>query len=216
MRYKLVCFDLDGTLIDETESIWITLYEHLGVDLKEAAITANRFYAGEISYEEWCKSDLRLLKEHKLNTGSFKEIAAKLKVMQGAHETLKQLKEKGIKLAVISGSVDTIFDLLFPSHPFDYVFINKLVFDDYGNVQDIIPTDYDCDKKGKGLKRIAETEGISTKECVFVGDYKNDISIAKEAGLSIAFNSKSEELNSVSDVVIKEKDLSLILDHILF
>ncbi len=42
----------------------------------------------------------------------------------------------------------------------------------------------------------------------------NDIEIAKLAGFSIAFNSKSEELNEVSDVVIEKKDLREILEYL--
>ena len=32
MKYKLACFDLDGTIIDETIYIWQTIHEHLATD----------------------------------------------------------------------------------------------------------------------------------------------------------------------------------------
>ena len=49
---------------------------------------------------------------------------------------------------------------------------------------------------------------------MFVGDHDNDVEIAKTAGFSIAFNSKSEKLNDAVDVVIRKKDLKEILNYI--
>jgi phosphoserine phosphatase len=214
-NYKLVCFDLDGTLIDETEYIWLTIYEHLGVDLKETQKVAKKFWAKEITYPEWCISDLNFLKQKKMHLKHFQEIAKKLKVMNGAIETITELKKKGIKIAVISGSLDIMVDLLFPQNTFDYLLVNKIVFDKEGFVEDLIPTKYDCDEKGAGLLMLCKKEKISTRGCVFIGDNKNDISAAKAAGLAVSFNSKSAELDSSCNVVIKEKDLRKALKHVI-
>ena len=213
MKYKLVCFDLDGTLIDDTEYIWLTIYDYLGVQ-EEARKYAKKFRSGEITYEEWCKNDLRLLTENKMNLTDLKKISENLKVMKGANETLSELRKKGYKLAVISGSIETMVDILFPNRPFDYVFINKLKFDKDGYIAGLIPTKYDEKEKATGLKKIAELEKIPLSECVFIGDNKNDIHVAKIAGLGISFNSKSVELDKVCRAVIKEKDLRLALKYI--
>ena len=71
------------------------------------------------------------------------------------------------------------------------------------------------DGKALALKKIAERENISLSECVFVGDYLNDLKIIKEAGLGIAFNCNYEELKRAADVVIEKKDLREILRYIL-
>jgi phosphoserine phosphatase len=150
-----------------------------------------------------------------MHLDDFKEIAKKLKVMRGAIKTITELKKQGIKIAVVSGSIDIMVDLLFPKDIFDYLLINKIIFNKQGFVQDIIPTKYDCDEKATGLLMLCKKENISTEKCVFIGDNKNDISAAKTAGLAISFNSKSTELDSICKVVIKEKDLSIILKHII-
>ena len=67
----------------------------------------------------------------------------------------------------------------------------------------------------KALKQIAEREKIKLEECVFVGDHDNDLKIAEEAGLSIAFNAHSEELKKVANVVVAKKDLREILKYVL-
>jgi phosphoserine phosphatase len=215
MNYKLVCFDLDGTLIDETEYIWLNIYEHIGVNINETKKVAKKFWAKEITYEEWCQSDLNFMKERKTHKKHFQEIAKKLKVMDGALETIAELKKKGIRIAVISGSVDIMVELLFPKNTFDYLLINKLIFDKEGCVKDLIPTEYDCDEKATGLLMLCKKEKISVNECVFIGDNKNDIAAAKAAGLSISFNSKSVELDGICKAIIRIKDLRETLKYIV-
>ena len=70
------------------------------------------------------------------------------------------------------------------------------------------------DAKALALRKIAEREGISLKECIFVGDYLNDMKIMQEAGLGIAFNCVHEELRKVAQVCIDIKDLREILKYI--
>jgi len=47
------------------------------------------------------------------------------------------------------------------------------------------------------------------------GDHHNDVTIAKIAGLSIAFDAKNEELRRTADVVIDRKDLREVLKYIV-
>jgi len=117
----------------------------------------------EITYDEWCQSDLNFLKEKKAHKKHFQEIAEKLKVMNGAIDTITALKKKGIKIAVISGSVDVMVELMFPKNAFDYLLINKLIFDKEGFVKEIVPTEYDCDEKATGLLMLCKKEKISAK-----------------------------------------------------
>ncbi len=136
--------------------------------------------------------------------------------MKGAKETINELKKKRLKLAIISGSLNIVLEHLFPNYKkyFDYVLINKIFFDKKGKISRTNFTAYDEEKKILGLKKIAKNEKIKLEKCVFVGDHKNDVHIAKESGLSISFNSKSKELDKVCDIVIKKKDLREVLKYI--
>ena len=62
---------------------------------------------------------------------------------------------------------------------------------------------------------IAEREKISLKDCVFVGDYLNDVKVLQEAGLGIAFNCEHDQVKQAADVVIEKKDLREVLKYIL-
>ena len=98
---------------------------------------------------------------------------------------------------------------------FDDVFLSRIYFDEKGNISKVDATEFDMDGKAIALRKIAERENISLKECVFVGDYLNDLKTIKEAGLGIAFNCNYDKVRKAADVVIEKKDLREILGHIL-
>ena len=217
MNYKLVCFDLDGTIIDKTIFIWHTLHDALGTSKEWRQKGIDDYESGKITYAEWAKHDIEGWKKVGATKQKIKEALKPLKLMNGAKEVLETLKKQGIKLALISGSINTALEHVIPNYKdyFDYVFINNVIYDEQGNVQDIEATKYDLKHKASGLKLIAEKENIDVKDCVFIGDHHNDIHIAELAGLSIAFNCKSDALAQIADHLIMEKDLRLILPHII-
>src|SRR3989344_5720156 len=98
---------------------------------------------------------------------------------------------------------------------FEDVFLSRIYFDENGKIAKVEATEFDIEKKADALKMIAKREKISLKECVFVGDYLNDIKVMQEAGLGIAFNCQHEEVKKAADVVIEKKDLREILPHII-
>lgn len=217
MKYKLVCFDLDGTVIDDIVFIWNNIHDALKTDKEARREAMDDFHDGKISYAQWAEHDLMLWK----NAGATKQIMLNaikdVQLIPGARETLTELKNRGIILAVISGSLDFALEKVLPDHKhfFKDVYINRAVFDKDGAVIDLIATKYDFERKADALKEIAERECIPLSEVVYVGDNYNDVKAAEAAGLSIAFNCKSEELATIADVVIKKKDLREILPLIL-
>lgn len=216
-KYKLVCFDVDGTLIDNITFSWQVFHDYFQTDRHIREDAKNAFFNGKISYLQWAEHGINLWREKNAKKEDFFKAANHLRLMKGAMETLNKLKEKGFKLAIISGSLDIILEKFIPNYDkfFDYVFISRIYFDKMGFISKIQATEFDMDAKALALKKIAGKEKISLKECVFVGDYLNDIKIIQEAGLGIAFNCKHEELKNVADVVIEKKDLREILRYVL-
>ena len=216
-KYKLVCFDVDGTLIDNVKFSWQIFHDYFQTDMHRRDDAKIKFFDGKITYKEWAEHDINLWRERNAKKRDFFMAIEHLHLMEGAMETLQELKKHKIKLAIISGSLNVMIEKFMPNYRdfFDDIFLSWIHFDYDGNIIKIDATEYDMDGKALALKKIAEREKISLRECVFVGDYLNDMKIMQEAGLGIAFNCEHDELRKAADVVIEKKDLREILKLIL-
>jgi len=216
-KYKLVCFDVDGTLIDNVKFSWQVFHDYFQTDKHKREDAKKKFFDGEITYLQWAEHDINMWKEKNAKKKDFFNAMKHLKLMEGAIETLNELKKRGFKLAIISGSLNIILEKFIPNYEefFDDVFLSRIYFDENGSINKVEATEFDMDAKALALKKIAEREKISLGECVFIGDYLNDMKIMQEAGLGIAFNCKHDELKKVADVVVEKKDLREILKYTL-
>ena len=104
MPYKLVCFDIDGTLIDNVTSAWQLFHDHFRIDPQKRARARDDFYAGKITYCEWAEHDVALWIAQGATRERMIQAVTSLCVMKGALTAIGRLREKGIMLAVISGS----------------------------------------------------------------------------------------------------------------
>lgn len=218
-KYKLVCFDVDGTLATgpNGNSYWETL--HTVIEGERGKATQKErvdlFRKGKIDYERWVDMDVGGFKDGSFTKADFERVARTHVLLPGARETVLELHRHGYKLAVISGSLNILIDTLFHDHPFDNVFVNEIMFGEDGKIASWKATVLDEGSKHKALHAICEREGIPLSEAVFVGNGDNDIDILKEAGLGIAFCPNSKKVEEAADIVVKKKDLREILPHIL-
>ncbi len=209
----LICFDVDGTLVDDTVFIWQTLHEAIGTDPEERQQWANAFWNKKITYSEWAQKDIDMWCQKGVQRSDIINHTKSLKPMKGAHETLRLLYEEGHILGVISGSLDIVLDAVFPDckNLFTHVYLNHLIFDDSDALVGIRSTPYDIEHKADGLHEMARQTGISMQDTVFIGDNFNDVSVANAAGMSIAFNCKSFELEKAATYTTSGKDLRVVL-----
>src|SRR3989338_4204074 len=142
-RYKLVCFDVDGTLIDNVKFSWNLFHEYFQTDAHRREDARNNFFNGNISYLQWAEHDISMWKEKNARKEDFFKALESLKLMNGAMETLQELKKNGIKLAIISGSLNVVLEKFIPNHSefFDNVFLRKIYFDAEGNIEKVDATE---------------------------------------------------------------------------
>lgn len=212
-KYKLIAFDVDGTLIDcpTRQVIWQLLNCHFGGDPTVNARHFAAYMRGEMTYAEWVALDVELWRRAGATREDIIEVITKqLTPVTGAQETLLALKERGYKLAVISGTLDLTLEILFPNHPFSEVYTNRLWFDAQGHIAGWEATPYDMEGKAQALREIAARWQVPLEQTVFVGDNINDLQVMKIAGLAVAFEPKDPKVAQAAHQVLL-KDMQGLL-----
>lgn len=182
---RLVCFDMDSTLI-QTEVI-VELAKRHGVGDKVHEITEAAM-RGEIDFNESFIQRVALLKG--LSEDVMQDIAVNLPITEGADILFKTLKKYGFKTAILSGGFTYFAKYLQHKFDIDYVFANNLEIKN-GKLTgkhegDIV----NAQMKAEWLKKIAFKEDIHLQQVVAVGDGANDLPMINLAGLGIAFHAK--------------------------
>jgi phosphoserine phosphatase len=216
-RFDLVAFDVDGTLVHHPndKTIWEVLNLRFTGSDDQNAERWEQYKRGTLSYADWVALDIEGWRAAGATRESLLSDLDGLTLVDGARETLAELKGRGMRLAVISGTLDVLLDTLFPDHPFDEVYTNRIAFGEDGSIASWVATPFDMDGKGVALRAIAMREGIDLSRTAFVGDHANDVPAARLAGRAIAFNPKSVELEQAAHAIVRSKDLRDILPHIV-
>lgn len=213
-RHRLVAFDVDGTLVSSRDGkvVWQLLNQRFGATDQEEQRRFKAYLRREISYAEWVDLDIGEWREAGATRAQMEEVIREhLFLVPGAREALDSLRQRGYRLAVISGTLDLTLELLFPSHPFEAVFTNRIWFDAQGRILRWAATPFDMDGKARGLEELARTLAIPLVETAYVGDNINDIQVLEAAGLAIAFEPKHPSVTEAADHVV-EGDLRGLLD----
>jgi len=216
-RFDLVAFDVDGTLVHHAEdkTVWEVVNRRFTGSDDQNVLRWELYRSGKLSYAEWVALDITSWRDAGATREMITACFGALTLVDGARETLHELKARGVRLAVISGTLDLMLDTLFPDHPFDEVYTNRIVFDGDGRIEHWHATPFDMEGKGVALRSIALREDIPLARCAFVGDHANDLAAARLAGFSIAFNPKSAELEAAASAVVHSRDLRDILPHLI-
>lgn len=178
-HFKLVLFDFDGTVIDNSEGIFNCIrysLDKLGMPAPGEA-TLRRFVGPSLfdSFRAYCEDDeekaerfVALYRERYAPVG-----ITECRLYDGMGPLLRKLKAAGYRLAVCSGK------------PYDFVVrISRALgldgtFDGYF-CPGFAPVD--SDKAGQILAAVAHF-GVTKDETLMVGDRRFDIEAAKKAGV---------------------------------
>lgn len=203
----LVAFDVDGTLVgcDSGKVVWQLLNEYYGGD---PATNKQRFFDyldGKITYAQWVDLDVSAWVEKGAKRSEMKRVIAEhLYLIPGARETVDALREAGFRLAIISGTIDITLDTLFPDHPFEEVFTNRIQFNDDESIAGWQATPYDMEGKAEALKWLSGKMGLDLAHTVFVGDNINDLHVMGIAGRAVAFDPKTIEVANAAHHVVRD------------
>ena len=205
--YKLVIFDLDGTLTQE-RSIWEYIHKQLGKWYGFAEEYQEQFLAGKISYEEFCERDAQVWKGMKVE--EVLEIVKAVPFHSGVNELIRYLKQKGLKLSMVSSGLSLVSNWVHERYGFDYSVSNDLLHEN-GVLTGKVKIQVYYDKKAEWVKKIMKQFGMRPEEVIAIGDSKGDMDMFEMVGFSITFNSSCSDLDQIANICIKSQSLADII-----
>lgn len=203
---RLVCFDMDSTLIQA--EVIDELAELAGVGEQVKAITESAMQ-GEIDFKQSFEQRMKLLKG--LSEDVLQDVAVNLPITKGARRLISTLKANGFKTAILSGGFTYFGHYLQKELGIDYVFANQLEIKDGVLTGGYIGEIVDGNKKAEYLKELARLEGIDINQTIAVGDGANDLPMINLAGLGIAFHAKPKVKDNAQSSIS-----SIGLDGVLY
>lgn len=209
-KMKLVCFDLDDTLIREIHSVMLPCI--LNGKEKEHSFIQEEEENGLIDYKaaDYRRAELLLGLEERKIAQSFLEIAKPLKNIKSVVEALH---EQNIKCIVITVGPRQVAKVVCDIWGFD---------DHYGSDYEVVGGVFTgkilnyigAEQKIKCLQHFCKNNSIKPEECIAVGDGSTDIPVFEYCGKSIAINS-SPKVRKSAMYAVDTDNLEDILKYIL-
>lgn len=182
---RLVVFDMDSTLIDA--EVIDELAHRAGVGEQVSAIT-ERAMQGELDFKHSFTQRVALLQG--LPESVMEEVAATLRLNEGAEQLIQILKTLGYKTAIVSGGFNYFGHYLQQKLGIDYVYANELEIKNGRVTGQVVGQVVDAGRKADIVREIAARENVSLEQVIAVGDGANDLQMLSIAGLGIAFRAK--------------------------
>jgi phosphoserine phosphatase len=193
---RLVCFDMDSTLIQTEVIDQLAFRNGVGNQVSEITESAMR---GEFDFKESFIKRVSLLKG--LDERVMKDIAENLPITEGAERLFKTLKQYGYKTAILSGGFSYFGNYLKNKLGIDYVFTNELEIAGGKLTGKHLGEIVDGQRKAELLKLLAFKEDIHLEQVIAVGDGSNDLPMLQLAGLGIAFHAKPKVKESAKNAI---------------
>lgn len=210
MTYKLICFDMDGVIFKDI-NFWLELHKKFGT--LEQGIKLTEKYLHN-NYEKLVEEVVVKLWKGK-NTKPYFDLVNSLEYLPGVEKVFSYVKRQDWITAIISASSIDVARRVQQDYGVDHLFANELVIKDGKVSGDFIwPIGAGKHKKAEIIHHLCKDLGIKPKEVIYVGDSDTDIEAFREVGLSIAFNSSSEQLKKIATHVVESNNLADILPYL--
>ncbi|CAB1276657.1 phosphoserine phosphatase SerB [Candidatus Nitrosacidococcus tergens] len=205
-QVKLFISDMDSTLINVECIDEIADYIEKKTEVSKITESAMR---GELDFKNSLIQRVRLLAGISENT--LKEIyETKINLNSGGKELLSVLKQKNIKMALVSGGFTYFTDLLKQKYGLDFTLANTLEIQNGKLTGEVIPPIVDASAKAQFLLSLCKELQIKTNQVIAIGDGANDLEMLRTAGLGIAYHAK-EKVQKGAQIVLNHSNLNGVI-----
>jgi len=208
MKYRLILFDVDSTLIKQ--EVIDLLADKSGHGRGVQQITA-RAMKGEIDFAQALSTRVSLLEG--LPESVFDEIISQISFAEGFDELFSYLRKNGFLVGAVSGGFHNVLDKLFAQLQLDFLKANVLEVVDGRLTGKITSAPIDRMAKARALREFAALHNIELENTVAVGDGANDLDMIEIAGFGVSYMGK-EILRQKADLHIEKAGLNALIPYL--
>lgn len=204
---RLLITDMDSTLIN-IECV-DEIADFVGVKPQVASITEAAM-RGEINFETSLTQRVALLKG--LDVSALERVyKERLQINPGGETLVAGLKERGIKMALVSGGFTFFTERLKPRLGLDFTLANVLSVNSNKLEGHVIGDIVGAEAKAEFLSHLCDELEIEPEQVIAMGDGANDLKMLGLAGLGVAYHAKPT-VRAQADVSIQYRGLDAVLD----
>ena len=208
MKYRLILFDVDSTLIKQ--EVIDLLADKSGHGREVQQITA-RAMRGEIDFLQALEMRIALLEG--LPESVFDEVLNQISFSDGFSELFEYLRKNHFLIGAVSGGFHNVLDKLFADLNLDYLKANTLEIKGSKISGKLLSLPIDGAAKGRALREFAASHEIKLEKTVAVGDGANDIEMIELAGLGVSYMGK-EILKSRANLHLDRPGLDALIQYL--
>ena len=208
MKYRLILFDVDSTLIKQ--EVIDLLADKSGHGREVQQITA-RAMKGEIDFSQALSKRVSLLEG--LPESVFDEVLSQISFAEGFDELFSYLRKNGFLVGAVSGGFHNVLDKLFSQLQLDFLKANVLEVVDGRLTGKITSAPVDRMAKARALREFAALHNIELESTVAVGDGANDLDMIEIAGLGVSYMGK-EILRQKADLHLEKAGLNALIQYL--
>ena len=206
---RLLITDMDSTLIN-IECV-DEIADFINVKPQVSAITEAAM-RGELDFAASLTKRVALLKG--LDTSALQHVYdERLQLNPGAEQLISSLKQKQVKVALVSGGFTFFTERLKKRLELDFTLANVLAKSEGKLSGTVVGDIVGAEAKAAFLRQLCERLNIKPQQAIAMGDGANDLQMLGIAGLGVAYHAKPT-VREQADVSIQFGGLDTVLDFL--
>lgn len=209
MRWRLACFDLDGTLIPGT-----TASQHLANALGHGALVADmerRYDAGELSNRAFADAEASFYAGRSLK--EVERLLDDVPLIAGIGETVRGLNALGVECVICTVAWQFAARVLAQRFGFAAASGVAMRTDADGLLTGEVARHFEEEHKVEFARSLCRERNIDLSNVFAVGDARSDLPLFAAVGFSVALNATAQA-RAAASTSLENSDLASVLAHV--